>query len=154
MLSCIDSRVPAELVLDQGVGDIFNIRIAGNFLNDDILGSLEFACCVAGAKLIVVMGQSACGAVKGACDNVELGHLTGMLKKIRPAIDAVDSPREPENRCSANADFVESVARENVRRTVAGIAERSEVLRELRDTGAIEIVGAMYDVSSGSVEFL
>jgi carbonic anhydrase len=154
VLSCIDSRTSSELIFDQGIGDIFSVRIAGNFLNDDILGSMEFSCRVAGAKLIVVLGHSHCGAIKGACDNVELGLLTGMLKKIQPAVDAVSSPSDPKERCSANADFVDSVARENVRRNIDGIAKRSDVLREMQEEGSIEIVGGMYDISTGAVEFL
>jgi carbonic anhydrase len=154
VLSCIDSRTSSELIFDQGIGDIFSVRIAGNFLNDDILGSMEFSCRVAGAKLIVVLGHSHCGAIEGACDNVELGLLTGMLKKIQPAVDAVSSPSDPKERCSANADFVDSVARENVRRNIDGIAKRSDVLREMQEEGSIEIVGGMYDISTGAVEFL
>ena len=154
VLSCIDSRTSSELIFDQGIGDIFNARIAGNFLNDDILGSMEFSCKVAGAKLIVVLGHSHCGAIKGACDNVELGLLTGMLKKIQPAVDAVSTPTDASERCSTNAPFVDAVARENVRQSVQGISERSEVLRELKETGTIEIVGGMYDVTTGKVEFI
>jgi carbonic anhydrase len=154
VLSCIDSRTSAELIFDQGMGDIFSIRIAGNFLNDDILGSLEFACRIAGAKLIVVLGHSRCGAIKGACDGVELGHLTAMLAKISPAIEAVTNPIDPEARTSANGEFVEVVAQENVRRVVAAISERSGVLAEMRQSDAIDIVGGMYDVTCGSVEFL
>lgn len=154
ILSCIDSRVPAEIVFDQGVGDVFSARIAGNFVNDDILGSLEFACKVAGSKLIVVLGHRHCGAVKGACDGVELGHLTGLLTNLRPAIDAVDDPADPAERTSANPAFVQAVARANVERTVAAITERSAVLRELRDAGSIDVVGAMYDVESGAVELV
>ncbi|HET6415101.1 MAG TPA: carbonic anhydrase family protein [Polyangiales bacterium] len=153
ILSCIDSRTSAELIFDQGLGDVFSVRIAGNFLNDDILGSMEFACHVAGAKLVVVLGHSECGAIKGACDHVELGHLTGMLHKIQPAVDAVKNPADPSKRCSANASFVDAVARENVLRSVSGIAERSEVLRGMRASGAIEIVGGIYDIASGAVEF-
>jgi len=153
VLSCIDSRVSAELVFDQGIGDIFSARIAGNFQNDDILGSIEFACKVAGAKLVVVLGHSHCGAIKGACDDVELGHLTGMLKNLRPAVDAITSPAEKSERSSANADFVAAVAQQNVRSTVEAIGQRSDVLRELRDAGAIDIVGGMYDITTGAVEF-
>jgi carbonic anhydrase len=153
VLSCIDSRVSAELVFDQGIGDIFSARIAGNFQNDDILGSMEFACQVAGAKLVVVLGHSHCGAIKGACDGVELGHLTGMLEKLRPAVEGVTFPAEKAERSSANADFVAAVAERNVRSTVEAIAERSDVLRGLRDAGTIGIVGGMYDISTGAVEF-
>lgn len=153
VLSCVDSRTSAELILDQGLGDIFSVRIAGNFLNDDILGSLEFACRVAGAKLIVVLGHSRCGAIKGACDAVELGNLTGLLRKIQPAVDAVPNPTDPESRTSANAEFVESVAYQNVLRTVRGITERSDVLQELKASGSIEIVGGMHDITTGTVKF-
>lgn len=153
VLSCIDSRTSAELIFDQGLGDIFSIRIAGNFLNDDILGSMEFSCKVAGAKLIVVLGHSHCGAIRGACDNVELGLLTGMLKNIQPAVDAIPSPSDPDERTSENLAFVDAVAHENVRLGVDGIAKRSEVLREMRDAGEIDIVGGMYDVTTGEVEF-
>ena len=153
ILSCIDSRVSAELVFDQGLGDIFSIRIAGNFVNDDILGSLEFACKAAGSKLIVVLGHSSCGAIKGACDHVELGHLTGLLTKIQPAVEAVREPADAARRTSKNADFVQAVANANIDLTVAAIRERSAVLRELLDAGALALVGGMYDVSSGAVEF-
>jgi len=153
VLSCIDSRTSAELIFDQGLGDIFSVRIAGNFLNDDILGSMEFSCAVAGAKLIVVLGHSQCGAIKGACDKVELGLLTGMLEKIHPAVDAVSEPADPKERSSANGAFVESVARENVRRAVDGIAKQSDVLREMEEAGTILIVGGMYNISNGTVDF-
>ncbi len=154
VLSCIDSRTSAELVFDQGLGDIFSVRIAGNFLNDDILGSLEFACHVAGARLIVVLGHSRCGAIKGACDGVELGHLTGMLSKIRPAVEAVEQPTDASSRTSANGEFVEAVAAENVRRVVEAIPERSQILGEMKSSDAIDIVGGFYDVTDGSVKFL
>ena len=153
VLSCIDSRTSAELIFDQGLGDIFSVRIAGNFLNDDILGSMEFSCAVAGAKLIVVLGHSHCGAIKGACDDVELGLLTGMLKRIKPAVDAVPTPTNPAERSSANPDFVGSVARENVRLSIEGILKQSEVLGEMFNTRAIDIAGGMYDVETGEVEF-
>jgi len=154
IVSCIDSRASVELIFDQGIGDVFNARIAGNFVNDDILGSLEFACAVAGAKLVVVLGHSACGAIKGACDHVELGNLTQMLAKIAPAVDAVAPDYEAEARNSSNGEFVERVAHENVARTVAAIAERSAVLRDMKENGDIEIVGGMYDISNGRVTFL
>ena len=154
ILSCIDSRASVELIFDQGLGDVFSVRIAGNFVNDDILGSLEFACAVAGAKLVVVLGHSACGAIKGACDHVELGNLTQMLAKIAPAVDAV-SPNYAAEACnSGNEEFVERVAHENVAQTVAAIAQRSQVLKDLKDKGDIEIVGGMYDISSGEVTFI
>lgn len=154
ILSCIDSRTSAELIFDQGLGDIFSIRIAGNFLNDDILGSLEFACAVAGAKLIVVLGHSQCGAIKGACDRVELGHLTGLLGKIIPAVDKVSGRMASDACTSANDDFVQAVASENVRRAVKGIPERSVVLKELEAAGKVDIVGAVHDIANGTVEFL
>lgn len=153
ILSCIDSRTSAELIFDQGLGDIFSVRIAGNFLNDDILGSMEFACQVAGAKLIVVLGHSQCGAIKGACDGVQLGHLTGLLTQIQPAVDCVKQPSDASQRNSSNERFVEAVARANVERAVEAIPRRSEVLRCLRDEGRIDIVGGYYDVSNGSVAF-
>ena len=141
ILSCIDSRTSAELIFDQGLGDIFSIRIAGNFLNDDILGSLEFACRISGAKLIVVLGHSRCGAIKGACDRVELGHLTGLLESIMPAVDAVADPVNPALRTSANEEFVETVSVQNVRLVTEAICMRSSVLREMENSGAIAIVG-------------
>ena len=150
ILSCIDSRIPTEIIFDQGVGDIFNARIAGNFINDDILGSMEFACKLAGSRVIMVLGHTACGGVKGACDDAKLGHLTQMLAKIKPAVDAVKT--EPgEDRSSKNSAFVNRVAEENVRMNVRGITERSEVLRELVNDGKLKVVGAMYDVASGKV---
>ncbi|MBK6266996.1 carbonic anhydrase [Marivirga sp. S37H4] len=150
VLSCIDSRVPAELIFDQGLGDIFSVRIAGNFVNEDILGSMEFACKVAGSKLIVVLGHTSCGAVKGVCDNVELGNLTGMLKKLKPAVEAVSVDGE---RNSQNADYVQKVADKNVELTMQQIKEKSPVLKEMLDEGTIGIAGGMYDVASGEVEF-
>ena len=152
ILSCIDSRIPTEIVFDQGVGDIFNARIAGNFVNEDILGSMEFACKLAGSKVIVVMGHTSCGAVKGACDHAELGNLTQMLAKIQPAVDAVAT--EPGvDRSSKNLAFVNAVSAENVLQTVEAIKTKSEVLREMYENGEINIVGAMYAVESGKVTF-
>jgi carbonic anhydrase len=151
ILSCIDSRVSAELVFDQGLGDIFSVRIAGNFINDDILGSMEFACKVAGSKVIVVLGHSSCGAVKGACDNVELGKLTGMLNKIKPAVNIVKG--DYEDKTSQNAEFVQAVSDKNVELAVLAIKEQSEVLNEMLENGEISIVGAMYDVATGEVTF-
>jgi len=153
VVSCIDSRIPTEIVFDQGIGDIFNARIAGNFVNEDILGSLEFACKVAGAKAIVVMGHTSCGAIKGACDKAELGNLTQMLEKIMPAVDAIHTP-EGADRSSANAEFVDAVAAKNVELTLAKIKENSPVLKEMIEANEIEIIGAMYDVASGKVSFL
>ncbi len=152
VLSCIDSRVPAEIIFDQGIGDIFSVRVAGNFVNTDILGSLEYACAVAGSKAIVVMGHSACGAVKGACDQVKLGNITPMLDNIQPAIDAITD--EQEDRTSANESFVQKVADKNVVLTIQSILDRSEVLKELIEANKITIVGAMYDTKTGKVEFM
>ncbi len=153
ILSCIDSRIPAEMVFDQGIGDLFSIRIAGNFINDDILGSMEFACKLAGSKVVVVMGHTACGAVKGACDGAELGKLTGMLDKIKPAVNAVINPTDASQRTSANLDFVNEVANKNVDFSIEGIRSGSDVLAEMERNGEIDIVGAMYDVASGKVTF-
>ena len=151
VLSCIDSRTSAELIFDQGLGDIFSVRIAGNVVNEDILGSMEFACKVAGAKMIVVLGHSKCGAIKGACDHVEMGNLTALLTKIQPAVFAEDQTKE--NRTSSNAAFVENVAEINVKRNVHEILERSVILKEMADSGEIGLIGGMYDVASGQVEF-
>ena len=153
VLGCIDSRVSNELIFDTGIGDIFSARIAGNFINDDLLGSLEFGCKVAGSKLVVVLGHSHCGAVKGACDDVKLGHLTGMLERIQPAVKAVSQPSDAAKRNSSNPEFVASVARKNVEMTVDAIRERSEILRELENNGDIRVIGAMYDIETGAVEF-
>ncbi|MEM1338887.1 MAG: carbonic anhydrase family protein [Bacteroidota bacterium] len=154
ILSCIDSRVSAELVFDQGVGDIFSVRVAGNIVNEDLLGSMEFACKLAGTKVIVVLGHTACGAVKGACDDAKMGNLTLLLSRIRAAVDAVSEPTEPENRTSKNATFVNAVAEKNVAITIENIRQRSNVLREMEEFGDIKIVGAMYDISDGKVHWL
>lgn len=151
VLSCLDSRVPIEIVLDRGIGDIFSARVAGNVLEDEILGSMEFGCKVAGSKLIAVIGHSNCGAVKGAIDNVELGNLTALLARIRPAINQV--PAGAEERDSKNPQFVDKVAEANVHLVMAQIRERSPVLRELLDQGKIELVGGMYDLSTGRIRF-
>ena len=151
ILSCIDSRTSAELIFDQGLGDIFSVRIAGNILNEDILGSMEFACKVAGSKIIVVLGHTKCGAVKGACDHVEMGNLTALLSKIQPAV--YDESTVKENRTSSNAEFVEKVATINVKRTVHGIMERSTILKEMIEKGEIGIVGGTHDISTGEVNF-
>jgi carbonic anhydrase len=153
ILSCIDSRVSSELIFDQGIGDIFSARIAGNFVNDDILGSMEFACKLAGTKLILVLGHTACGAVKGACDDAKLGKLTGMLSKIKPAVNAVSSPQDASLRNSSNIDFVNEVAKKNVELTMDKIVEGSQVLAEMQSKGEIKIVGGMYDIHSGVVRF-
>ena len=152
-MSCIDSRVSSELIFDQGIGDIFSARIAGNFVNDDILGSMEFACKLAGTKLILVLGHTACGAVKGACDDAKLGKLTGMLSKIKPAVNAVSSPQDASLRNSSNIDFVNEVAKKNVELTMDKIVEGSQVLAEMQSKGEIKIVGGMYNIHSGAVRF-
>lgn len=153
VLSCIDSRVSAELVFDQGLGDIFSIRIAGNFVNEDILGSMEFASKLAGTKLIVVLGHTACGAIKGACDHARLGNLTALINKIEPAVDMVPEPKDESLRNSQNNEFVDAVAAKNVQMTIDNIYERSEVLREMEANGEIQIVGGMYDLATGAVAF-
>lgn len=153
VLSCIDSRVPMEIVFDQGIGDLFSIRIAGNFVNDDILGSMEFACKLAGSKVILVLGHTSCGAVKGACDHAELGLLTGLLDKIKPAVDAVKEPADEALRNSKNSEFVDEVAAKNVSLTIKEIRTRSKVLAEMERNKEIILVGAMYDVGSGQVTF-
>ena len=153
IVSCIDSRVSAELVFDQGVGDIFSARIAGNFVNSDILGSLEFACKLAGTRLIVVLGHTSCGAVKGACDDAKLGNLTGLLENIKPAVNAIKEPADPQLRNSSNSEFVDNVAAKNVELTIANIKANSEVLAEMVDNGELKIVGAMYDGKTGAVNF-
>jgi len=150
ILSCIDSRAPAELIFDQGLGDIFSVRIAGNFINDDILGSMEFACKVAGSKLIVVLGHTSCGAIKGACDKVQLGNLTKLLRRIDPALNAVS---ETGDRSSNNNDFVQRVADKNVEMTMNQLKEQSPVLKEMLDSGEVGLVGGMYSVESGEVTF-
>ena len=153
VLSCIDSRTSAELIFDQGLGDIFSVRIAGNIVNTDILGSMEFACKVAGSKLIVVLGHTKCGAVKGACDHVEMGNLTELLSKLQPAVYAERETLNVEHRNSKNSMFVENVAAINVRRSVKSIIERSYIIEQMVENGEIGVVGAMYDVETGQVEF-
>lgn len=153
ILSCIDSRTSAELIFDQGLGDIFSIRIAGNIVNTDILGSMEFACKVAGSKLIVVLGHNKCGAVKGACDHVQMGNLTELLSKLQPAVYAEKETTNTEKRNAKNAAFVENVSAINVRRSVNNIIERSPILAQMVENGEIGIVGAMYDIETGKVEF-
>ena len=150
ILSCIDSRAPAEIILDAGIGDTFNARIAGNIANEDLLGSLEFACALAGAKLILVMGHTACGAIKGAIDGAQLGNLTGLLNKIKPAVDATHYEGE---RTSKNGEFVDEVAKTNVRLTIGEIRRRSDVLAALEKDGKIKIVGSMYRLTGGRVDF-
>jgi carbonic anhydrase len=151
VFSCIDSRAPAELILDFGIGDIFSGRVAGNVADEDILGSMEFACKVAGSKVVLVMGHTACGAIKGAIDEVQLGNLTALLAKIRPAVEATQYTGE---RSAKNYAFVDAVARKNVSLTIANIRGKSSVLRDLESAGTIKIVGAMYNLETGVVEFL
>ena len=151
ILSCIDSRTSAELIFDQGLGDVFSVRIAGNIINEDILGSMEFGCKVAGAKIIVVLGHTKCGAVKGACDHVEMGNLTALLSKIQPAV--FDEKTEMENRNSSNDDFVEKVSAINVKRTVEAIMQRSPILKEMIEKGECGIIGGNHNISTGEVKF-
>lgn len=151
IVGCIDSRASNELIFDQGIGDIFSARVAGNFINDDMLGSLEFACKVAGAKLIVVVGHTECGAIKGACDDVVLGNLTQTLANLKPAVAAV--PGFKSDRSSSNAKFVQAVTSKNVQLTVERIRLRSPILKGMVDSGAIALAGAMYDVHTGKVTF-
>jgi carbonic anhydrase len=153
ILSCIDSRVSSELIFDQGIGDIFSARVAGNFVNEDILGSMEFACKLAGTKAIVVLGHTACGAIKGACDDAKLGNLTGLLNKLKPAVNAVLEPKEASLRNSSNMNFVNEVSDKNVHMTIDNIRNQSPILKEMEDKGEITIVGAMYDIADGSVTF-
>jgi len=145
ILSCIDSRVPAELVFDQGIGDVFSARVAGNIINEDMLGSMEYACKVAGSKIVVVMGHSKCGAVTAACKHVELGNITTLLDKIQPAVKAIDEEMSDAK--------VEKVAAKNVKLSIERIRKESSILSEMEKDGQIEIIGAMYDVHSGSVTF-
>jgi len=146
ILSCIDSRVPAEIVFDQGIGDLFSTRIAGNVISDDVLGSLEFGAELAGAKLIVVLGHTSCGAVTGACNNVKAGNLTGLLAKIKPAIEKTERKEDEKI-------FINAVSKNNVAESIAEIRHRSEILKGLEDQGTIRIIGAMYDIHTGAVEF-
>jgi carbonic anhydrase len=151
LLSCIDSRAPAETIMDLRIGDVFNSRVAGNIENPDILGSMEFACKLTGAKVVLVMGLTACGAIKGAIDNAELGNLTGLLAKIKPAVTATAYTGE---RTSKNYAFVDAVARKNVELTVADVRKGSPVLAEMESSGAIKIAGAMYNLQDGVIDFL
>lgn len=153
ILSCIDSRVSAELIFDQGVGDIFSARVAGNIVNADLLGSMEFACKLAGTKLLLVLGHTSCGAVKGAVDNAQLGNLTTLLSKIQPAVSAVTEPADAGSRTSGNLIFVDNVARKNVALTIENIRRDSPVLKEMEDSGDIRIMGGMYDINTGKVSF-
>jgi carbonic anhydrase len=153
IVSCIDSRTSAELIFDQGLGDIFSVRIAGNVVNTDVVGSLEFACHVAGSKLIVVMGHSQCGAIKGACDHVELGNLTDLLAKIQPAVYEENQTLDRSTRNSKNPAFVENVADLNVRRSVRSIISRSYILEHAVEAGKVAIIGAKHDLATGVVTF-
>lgn len=151
ILSCIDSRTSVELIFDQGLGDVFSVRIAGTIINEDVLGSMEFACKVAGAKIIVVLGHSKCGAIKGACDHVEMGNLTALLSKIQHAVSAEKTV--VDNRSSSNDEFVEKVTAINIKRTVHAVMERSPILKELIEQGACGIIGGNHDISTGEVVF-
>ena len=151
ILSCIDSRTSSELIFDQGIGDVFNARVAGNIINEDILGSMEYSCKVAGSKLIVVLGHTKCGAIKGACDHVEMGNLTALLSKITPAVD--DEKTVKEHRDSHNYDFVEKVSAINVKRALKEIPKRSPILKEMIDSKEIGLVGGMYDIKTAVVTF-
>ncbi|MFC2110723.1 carbonic anhydrase family protein [Bacteroidota bacterium] len=146
VLSCIDSRVPAELVFDQGIGDIFSVRVAGNIINEDVLGSIEYGCKVAGSKIVVVLGHTKCGAVTAACQHVELGNITALLEKIQPAVKKVNKAVTPES--------IEETAIVNVELSIERIRKESSILAEMEKNGEIEIVGASYNVTSGEVEFL
>lgn len=148
ILSCIDSRVPAELVFDQGIGDIFSVRVAGNIINEDVLGSMEYACKVAGSKIVVVMGHTKCGAVTAACKNVELGNITTLLQKIKPAVDLVRTDKE-----EMTDKAIEKVSVQNVQLSIDRIRNESSILAEMEKNGEIEIVGALYSVLSGEVEY-
>ena len=152
VVSCLDSRTSTELIFDQGIGDVFNARVAGNIVNPDILGSLEFASKAAGSKLVVVVGHTSCGAVKGACDHVELGNLTGLLNKIEPAVAATPSVGGTD-RSSKNGEFVDAAAKQNVRTAMANIRRNSPILRQMEKEGQIQIVGGMHDITTGNVTF-
>ena len=151
VLSCVDSRVPVEDIFDSGIGDIFVARVAGNFVNEDILGSMEYACKVAGSKLILVMGHEHCGAVKAAIDDVKLGNITPMLSKIRPVVEDVQYEGE---RTSKNEEFIHKVCEGNVEHTIANIRTMSPILKDLEDLGKIKIIGALYDMDNGEVHFI
>ncbi len=150
ILSCIDSRTSAELIFDQGLGDVFSIRIAGNVVNEDILGSMEFACKVAGSKLIMVLGHSKCGAIKGACNHVELGNLTGLLEKVQPAIEKVKN----QGSDTVNPEFIEAVAHANTLHTMELVLKRSPILKEMFENGEIGIAAGYYSVETGEVKFI
>ena len=153
ILSCIDSRVSSELIFDQGIGDVFSARVAGNFVNEDILGSMEFACKLAGTKVVLVLGHTACGAIKGACDDAKLGNLTALISKIKPAVKAVKFPEEANLRNSKNIHFVNDVSEKNVHLTIENIRSQSSVLNEMEEKNEIRIIGAMYNIDNGTVTF-
>lgn len=153
ILGCIDSRVPVETVFDQGIGDVFTARVAGNFVNTDILGSIEYGCKVAGSRLVVVLGHTSCGAIKGACDDVQLGNVTSLIEKLKPSVEAVETA-DGTDRSSANKTFVNDVVYKNVELTIKNIYKYSPVLAEMAEDGDIDIVGAVYDITSGKVDFL
>ena len=152
VLSCIDSRAPAEVIFDKGIGDIFGTRVAGNYADEGVIGGIEYACKVAGAKVIIVLGHTDCGAVKSACDNVKLGNITYVMDEIKPAVDSVKGIAGERN--SANKDFVKDVTKKNVQLTMKKIFENSEILSELAKEGKVKIIGAVYDVKTGKVEFI
>jgi len=152
ILGCIDSRVPAEIVFDQGIGDIFNVRIAGNIVNNDILGSIEYGCKVAGSKLVLVLGHTSCGAVKGAVQKVELGHITELLSKVFPAINSITDPKPDSD--DLLGPYVNKVAEINIHNSINDIRERSNILKDLENNGTTKIIGALYDVKTGIVNFL
>lgn len=151
ILSCIDSRTSAELIFDQGLGDVFSIRIAGNILNEDILGSMEFSTKVVGTKILVILGHTKCGAIVGACNHVEMGNLTTLLNKIQPAI--FNEKTTKENRDGSNSDFVNNVTEINVHLTIDRVRRESPIIAELEQDGQIKIVGGLYDVETGIVTF-
>ena len=151
ILSCIDSRTSAELIFDQGLGDVFSVRIAGNIMNEDILGSMEFGCKIAGAKIIVVLGHTKCGAIRGACDHVEMGNLTTLLSKIQPAV--YNEKSETKNRSSSNPEFVEKVSTINIKRTMHAIMERSPILKEMIEAGEVGLICGKHDITTGEVNF-
>lgn len=151
ILSCIDSRTSAELIFDQGLGDILSIRIAGNILNNDIIGSMEFACKIAGSKLIVVLGHTKCGAIEGACNNISLGHITSLLSKIKPAIEHETTTKSDRN--GNNREFVNNVAINNVVNSVQMITKQSSILHEMEQTKQIKIIGGLHDIDTGHVTF-
>ena len=154
ILSCLDSRSSADIIFDQPIGGVFSARVAGNIVNDDILGSMEFACVASTAKLVMVIGHTSCGAIKGACDGVELGNLTGLLEKIQPAIDSVKKPTKQKERNGDNVKFVNKVTKKNVILTMDNIRERSELLHNLEKEGKIMIVGGVHDLSTGKINYI